>query len=89
MNHEQGHFDICELYARVLRRDIRKAKSLAEAKDIYEKTIASEESEQDNYDEENTYGSGGITLEWKNKIAGNLKQLDLYKQIVVTLPIDR
>ena len=30
LNHEQGHFDICEIYALLLRRDIKSAKSLSE-----------------------------------------------------------
>lgn len=37
--HEQGHWDICEIYARELRRDITKAKSKKEAKKCWSKAI--------------------------------------------------
>lgn len=89
LKHEQGHFDICEIYARILRRDIKKATSLSEAKEIYEKTIADEEAEQNKYDSHNTYQAGGIAPDWKEKVSTRLKELDAYKNPVVTLPIDK
>jgi hypothetical protein len=85
LKHEQGHFDICEIYARILRRDIQKAKSLQEAKEMYEKTSDDEEAEQDNYDKDNTYQAGGITYEWQEKISNRLKELEAYKNPVVTM----
>ncbi len=87
LKHEQGHFDICEIYARILRRDIKNAKSLSDAKAIYEKTSADEEAEQDNYDKDNTYQAGGITSEWQEKISNRLKALEAFKNPVITLSI--
>lgn len=89
LSHEQGHFDICEIYARILRRDIQRAKSLSEAKDIYEKVSADEENEQDKYDEENTFQSGGITDAWRDKILNRLKELEAFNKPVITIPIDK
>lgn len=89
LKHEQGHFDICEIYARILRRDIKNAKSLSEAKELYEKTSEDEEAEQDNYDKDNTYQVGGITIEWEEKISNRLKELEAYKNPIVTLLIDK
>lgn len=89
LKHEQGHFDICEIYARILRRDIKKARSLAEAKDIYEKTSADENAEQEQYDKDNTYQAGGITPDWEQKIYFLLNELDAYKNPVVILLIDK
>jgi hypothetical protein len=89
LKHEQGHFDICEIYARILRRDIKNAKSLSEAKEIYEKISEEEEAEQDNYDKDNTYKAGGITSDWKEKIFDRLKELEAYKKPIVTLLIDK
>ena len=89
LRHEQGHFDICEIYARMLRRDIRKAKSLAEAKAIYNKTMDLEEIEHLAYDRENTYPLGGTTEAWANKIQDRLQQLDTYKKAAVTVPVYR
>lgn len=61
LKHEQAHFDICEMYARKLRRDTKKVKSLIEAKDLYNKISEEENEEQDSFDKENTFISGGIT----------------------------
>jgi hypothetical protein len=87
LQHEQGHFDICEIYARILRREIRKAKSLAEAKRMFDRISDDEEVEHDQFDQENTFQSGGITSDWKAKINDRLKNLELYKNPVVVLSI--
>lgn len=87
LKHEQGHFDICEIYVRILRRDIKNAKSLSEAKEIYEMTSADEKTKQDNYEKDNTYQGGGITSDWEEKISNRLKELDAYKNSVIRLLI--
>ena len=89
LKHEQGHFDICEIYVRILRRDIQNAKSLSEAKEIFDKVSNDEELEQDNYDKENTFQLGGITADWSEKIIFRLKELESYNNPVVTLAIDK
>lgn len=89
LKHEQGHFDICEIYARILRRDIQKVKSLSEAKEMYDKIATDEESEQDKYDKENTFQLGGITTDWSEKIINRLKELESYHNPIVTLTIDK
>ncbi len=86
LSHEQGHFDICEIYARILRRDIKHARSLLKAKEIYEQTSYNEEVEQDNYDKENSYQAGGITMGWKERIFCRLRELEQYADVTVTLP---
>lgn len=89
LKHEQGHFDICEIYARMLRRDIKKALTLDEAKSIYEKISTEEETEQDAYDLVNTFQAGGITADWKEKIASRLEALKAFKNPVIILPFDQ
>lgn len=89
LKHEQGHFDICEIYARMLRRDIAKTKSLLAAKEVYERTLQKEEAEQDEYDKENTFQKGGITPGWTAAIHSRLQALEPYKDPVVVLPIDK
>lgn len=89
LRHEQGHFDICEIYARTLRRDIGKAKSLSEAKVLFNKTVAAEEREQDAYDSVNTYRLGGITEAWETKISNRLKALERYQNPVVVVAIGK
>lgn len=89
LKHEQGHFDICEINARLLRRDIKTSKSLSQAREIYERISAKEEEEHDRYDVDNTYANGGITKEWNDFIATKLKELELYKNPVVTMPFNK
>jgi hypothetical protein len=89
LKHEQGHFDICEIHARMLRRDIVKARSIAEARQMFEASAAKEELEQDEYDKVNTFEAGGITSEWSNKIFAALTQLKQYTNAAIVLPIDR
>jgi hypothetical protein len=85
LRHEQGHFDICEIYSRRLRRDIRKVASMEEAKILYNKVSNEEEAEQDIYDKENRYTNGGITPGWRKKIERDLLFLKQYQQPVIEL----
>lgn len=87
LRHEQGHFDICELYARMLRKEIRNAKTLAEAKDLYEKISDAENVEQDAFDGENTFALGGITDKWLALINERLKALEAYESPLVIVSI--
>lgn len=89
LRHEQGHFDICEIYTRMFRRDIQKARSLAEAKELFDRATAAEEQVHDQYDRENTFQLGGITKEWSEKIRNRLAQLEAYSQPTVVLAIDK
>ncbi len=84
--HEQGHFDICEIYARILRRDIQKTKSLDEAKQLFDKIVVEEELEQDKFDDDNSSTLVGITDLWKKKILKRLAELDQYSEPIVKLP---
>lgn len=77
--HEQGHWDICEIYARELRRDITKAKSKKEAKIIWSRAIKKLAKEESKYDKYNSGISSGITEEWKKIIATRLEELDDYR----------
>lgn len=88
LKHEQGHFDICEIYTRIFRQEIKNAKSLSEAKAIFDKVSTDEELEQGNYDRDNTFQLGGITKDWSEKIINRLKELEPYSNSVVTLSID-
>lgn len=87
LKHEQGHFDICEIYARLLRKAIRNVKSLSEAKELYNKISDAENIEQDNFDKVNTFLLGGITDSWKDSINTRLKDLAAYENPIVILSI--
>ncbi|MES2645985.1 MAG: hypothetical protein V4717_03845 [Bacteroidota bacterium] len=85
LRHEQGHFDICEIYARRLRKDIRNVASIKEAKKLYNKISLEEEAEHDIYDSENKYSNGGIIPAWRKKIERQLLLLQQYQQPVVEM----
>lgn len=89
LKHEQGHFDICEIYARMLRKEIFKAQSLVEAREIYEKISAEEELEQEHFDKENTVQVGGITETWSIQILNRIKELEAFDNATVVLAIDK
>lgn len=79
LKHEQGHFDLCEIYARTLRRDIQRTTRLSEAEAVYKNVSAAEEQEQESYDKENTFQKGGITPVWSSRITSRLKDWKLTK----------
>ena len=78
LKHEQGHFDICEIYARLLRKMIKEAESISEAKDIYYRVINDEEAEQKLYDNDNSGIPEGINSAWEEKIQHRLTELETY-----------
>ncbi|SHE44411.1 hypothetical protein SAMN05444008_101418 [Cnuella takakiae] len=78
LRHEQGHFDITEIYTRVMRREMRKARSHKDSETIYEAVLAAESAEHAQYDAANTFENGGITRAWSDQIARRLKALAPY-----------
>ncbi len=78
LRHEQGHFDICEVFARRLRSEIGGAASVDEAKKIWNRVLDEEDAEQNRYDKANTYLAGGITESWLAQIRKELKQLERF-----------
>lgn len=87
LRHEQGHFDICEIYARILRKELRKVKSLAQARKVYNRVLVEEEKEHDKYDEENTFERGGITDAWRDAINVKLAELDVFTNPTIVIRI--
>lgn len=92
--HEQKHFDIVELYARKLRKNIAglKCSSVDVLKTRADSLYAVYDKEmdryQDQYDEE-TDGSmnGDKQREWNRKIAEEIALLDMFEQNTFTLRI--
>lgn len=92
--HEQKHFDIVELYARRMRKDLAllKCSSMAvlneTADSLYKLYDKEMDRYQDQYDEE-TDGSmnGDKQREWNRKIPDELHLLELYSQTTFTLKI--
>lgn len=89
LRHEQGHFDITEIYTRVMRREMRKARSHKDSETIYEAVLAAESAEHAKYDAANTFEKGGTTPEWAAQIEGRLKDLAIYANPVVVRPFEK
>jgi hypothetical protein len=85
LRHEQAHYDICEVYARMLRRDLVKARSMDEAKKMFDKIANQEIVEQNLFDAENSGNESGLRPEWAEKIARRLKELEVYSNPVVII----
>jgi len=90
--HEQKHFDIVELFARKLRKQISEIKytsqqDLENKVDALYKVIDKEMDEyQDLYDEESEGSMNGEKQrEWNKKVIDEIKALENYKSIMVTL----
>lgn len=84
LKHEQKHFDLTELYARKLRKQLINSKLISlrwleEIQASYDKIKKELDNAQDTYDKE-TIHSQRIPkqLEWDKKIATELKSLEAY-----------
>lgn len=87
LKHEQAHFDIAEIHARMLRKEIRAATSIAKAKSVYDNVLKRESAMQKAFDRDNTYLLGGVTREWQIKISDQLKALSAFTNPVVFVPV--
>ncbi|MDP1800128.1 MAG: hypothetical protein Q8L81_02160 [Bacteroidota bacterium] len=90
--HEQKHFDIVELYARKLRKQIKETKFTSyedlksKMEPLYDVNDKAMDKYQDLYDEE-TDGSmnGDKQREWQTKITKEIKALDAYKETTLQI----
>jgi Bacterial protein of unknown function (DUF922) len=84
LGHEQGHFDLAELYARKLNKVIKEyrfnAKTVGEdVNKLYENMMQKHHEMQRVYDEETDYSRNKVKQEeWKKKIYEDLKDLEAY-----------
>ncbi|TAE78919.1 MAG: DUF922 domain-containing protein [Bacteroidetes bacterium] len=92
LNHEQKHFDLCEVYARKIRqkiaeKDFTKVKDTpAEINKIYNKLIAEYFKEQEKFDKETEHGINAAKQQiWNEKIAGMLADLEAYSSNSVSI----
>jgi hypothetical protein len=83
LRHEQGHFDICEIYARMLRKEMIYAQSKDHAKRMFDKISGQEQEEQQRYDKDNSGTKEGITKKWRESINKRLHELEAYRDPIV------
>ena len=95
LKHEQGHFDLGEIYARMMRKKIKAtiftqadlSKSMSM---IYKLYFEMYEKEQDKYDTETNHSMDGEkqTL-WNKNIQKRLDELDKYSNTIVASKIKK
>ena len=92
LRHEQIHFDISEVYARILRKRIAETNfkkvrnATAEINKLYEKTSAELFREETKYDNDTQHGINSAKQKvWEEDIARRLKELDAYKELSVNI----
>ncbi len=80
--HEQCHFDICELYTRILRKKLNEAAAgknvtAEQLKDIYAKVQSEYTACQEQYEQETAHGTiDELQQAWEYKVAGQLKDTE-------------
>lgn len=75
LEHEQAHFDITEIYARRLRRDLSRVKTAQEAKKLMQSNFNALQAEQKRFDK-NHKTENGVHPLWQEKITTELKSLE-------------
>ena len=85
LEHERHHFDLCEIYARKLRKETGKMNFYTDDFiNLTYKTIREENKEQDLYDKETNHSLNKIKqVEWDKKIDNQLKTLDSFSNMHV------
>lgn len=86
LEHEQGHFDLCEVYARILRKKLIEKKLTAynintDANIIFKNIYAQYLDRQELYETETNYGlDRNKQIEWTKKIETEIKELGSFTQ---------
>jgi len=90
--HEQFHFNITELYARKMRKELIESEEInsknatSKFRKIYKKYMDQEDQVQRMYDEKTNYSRNKEEQRvWVDKIDSELKELDKYKEPVVVI----
>ncbi len=83
--HEQLHFDITEIYARRLRKELTNLKGACETPDLInkvtERVFEEWKKQEDVYDHETNHGLDQEKMKiWADKITAELKSLDKYQE---------
>jgi len=92
LKHEQLHFDICELYARKLRKmmtetDFKKVKNIQhEIQTMYNKVNMEFGKYENKYDEDTNHGENPAKQKvWSDDVAGQMKELDQFSSASVNV----
>lgn len=87
--HEQGHFDLAEVNARLFRKRVKEAMeagtiSVSVFEEMSDEAMAELDKAQKAYDEETNFSMNyRAQLEWSEKIAAQLKSLEAFANTVI------
>jgi hypothetical protein len=93
LKHEQGHFDLAELYTRKMRKAMKEASFTsknvnAEFKKIYLKYVGDLKKEQTRYDNETKHSIiYDKQKEWEARIAQDLKAMNAYSSSIIEIKL--
>jgi len=91
LNHEQGHFNIFEIFARKCRKELTEAKltnknAAKKIPEIVEKNLQQAYKYQDKYDEQTQHSlKVEKQEEWNKKIAAELKELEAFSNPLIEI----
>lgn len=92
LKHEQIHFNMCELYARKLRKKIsetnfKKVKNFSdEIQKLYAKISDEHNKEQDKYDNDTEHGLNSAKQKiWEDDVNSRIKELDAYSSTEINI----
>ena len=84
LSHEQAHFDIAEIHARLLNKALQNYKFIAKTAkndigEIYQQVMDEHHAMQEQYDEETNYSRNETQQkEWQRKITDQLNSLESF-----------
>jgi hypothetical protein len=94
--HEQGHFDIAELYARILRKDLQAAhfkdaqEFFKKVQSLYNKDFSEGNKYQLEYDKETNHSMNAEGQQrWEKKIAEQLQEYSTYTNTHLKLVVGK
>ena len=95
LKHEQGHFDLTEIYARKMRKQLLDRTFTLDNfqkdfKKIYDKNVKELDKVQEQYDEEtNHHINKEVQKQWNSKIENYFKELEDYNSTEMSLKITK
>ncbi len=78
--HEQAHFNIAEIYARLLRGRLKEIKNAGAAQRIYKKCFNEMSETQRRFDNDHD-GENSVSPEWQEWISAELNRLEKYSYL--------
>ena len=86
LEHEQAHFDITEIYSRMMKRELSTTKNNTVAKQVYQNYFHDLQLEQNKFDVAH-HGETGVEPEWQKKITEQLEELEKWENNTVKVKL--